>query len=72
MQKDNNDLDTLANATHQPSEQYLDPIVEQPSLEELEDFCDQGGCDATDGCWVEPDGLCEHGHVSWLLYLNLI
>lgn len=27
---------------------------------------------ATDGCMVEPDGRCEHGHRSWLLYWGMI
>ena len=27
---------------------------------------------ATDGCDVEPDGKCEHGHSSWLLIWGLI
>jgi hypothetical protein len=31
-----------------------------------------GKCLATDACWVEPDGTCEHGHKSWLLELGLI
>lgn len=31
-----------------------------------------GGCEATDGCWVEPDGVCEHGHPSWLVWLELL
>lgn len=44
-----------------PSEPFLEP--------------EGGGFEfgqATDGCQVEPDGYCEHGHVSWLLYLGLI
>lgn len=28
--------------------------------------------EATDGCTVEPDGRCEHGHTSWLRRLGLI
>ena len=48
------------------------PTVPRPSLEELEEWMLSGGCEATDGCWVEPDGECEHGHVSWLLYLGMI
>lgn len=31
-----------------------------------------GLCTATDGCWVEPDGTCEHGHLSWLVVLGLV
>jgi hypothetical protein len=33
---------------------------------------ERGGCEATDGCWVEPDGHCEHGHQSWQLRLGLV
>jgi hypothetical protein len=32
----------------------------------------EGGCEATDGCWVEPDGVCEHGCKSWLIVLGVI
>ncbi len=32
----------------------------------------EGGCEATDGCWVEPDGICEHGKKSWLIVLGMI
>jgi hypothetical protein len=32
---------------------------------------DRGG-EATDGCWVEPDGICPHGCQSWFLVLGLI
>lgn len=32
----------------------------------------EGGCEATDGCWVKPDGVCEHGHPSWLLHWGVI
>jgi len=44
----------------------------QPSLEELYRMAYDGVCTATDGCLVEPDGLCEHGHLSWLRQLGLI
>lgn len=27
---------------------------------------------ATDGCRVEPDGICQHGSRSWLLVLGMI
>jgi hypothetical protein len=47
--------------------------VSRPSLEELQRQVEEdGGCEATDGCWVEPDGHCEHGEPSWLLALGLI
>lgn len=47
----------------------LDPT---PSMEQLEGWVYDSVCDATDGCQVEPDGRCEHGHKSWLLALGLI
>ena len=31
----------------------------------------QGGCETTDGCFVEPDGSCDHGQPSWLLARGL-
>ncbi len=44
-----------------------------PSMEELSDWTYyEGTCAATDGCAVEPDGICQHGHPSWLLKLGLI
>jgi len=45
---------------------------EPPDIETLMQWEAEGGCEATDGCWVEPDGNCEHGHKSWLLELGLI
>jgi hypothetical protein len=38
-----------------------------PTIEELEEWHNEGVCEATDGCIVEPDGICEHGCKSWLL-----
>ncbi len=43
-----------------------------PSTTTLEKWSNDCGCKALDGCWVEPDGTCEHGSPSWLLALNLI
>jgi hypothetical protein len=49
------------------------PTTEQPPIELLMEWHDDvGGSEATDGCWVEPDGSCPHGHPSWLLRLGLI
>lgn len=40
----------------------------------LEEWQDEGGAEAAcpHGCWVEPDGTCEHGHPSWLVVLGMI
>lgn len=43
-----------------------------PDVETLMEWDEEGGCEATDGCWVEPDGVCPHGCQSWLLVLGLI
>jgi len=45
---------------------------DRPSVEKLEEWLSEGGAEATDGCWVEPDGICQHGHQSWLLLLGMI
>lgn len=50
----------------------LEATGEAPDLETLEEWESDGGCEATDGCWVETDGTCEHGKRSWLLVLGLI
>jgi len=54
-------------------------IVETFGSSNLEDILDRlqewdadGGCEATDGCWVEPDGYCEHGKPSWMVALGLL
>jgi hypothetical protein len=48
------------------------PTTPEPDIEQLEEWMDDGVCEATDGCIVEPDGVCPHGHPSWLLKLGLI
>jgi hypothetical protein len=45
----------------------------RPSLQELQRQVEEdGGCEATDGCFVEPGGTCDHGQPSWLLAPGLI
>ena len=52
---------------------YTTPTEPQPSMEELEDMMfDVIMPTATDGCTIEPDGICQHGHPSWFLKLGLI
>jgi hypothetical protein len=48
------------------------PTVGEPTMKELEEWVSDGVAEATDGCLVEPDGVCEHGHPSWLIRLGLI
>jgi hypothetical protein len=40
--------------------------ADRPDRETLQEWMSEGGCEATDGCRVEPDGTCEHGKPSWL------
>jgi hypothetical protein len=52
---------------------WPEPTDSRPDREDLQDMLSgEGDTDATDGCYVEPDGVCEHGHPSWPLYLGLI
>ncbi|CAM5443928.1 hypothetical protein SALBM311S_11635 [Streptomyces alboniger] len=44
----------------------------RPSIEEMQSWMSEGGAEARDGCWVEPDGTCEHGSPSWLLAIGVI
>ena len=43
-----------------------------PDLSTLIGWITEGGCEATDGCWVEEGGTCPHGHRSWLVELGLL
>ena len=44
----------------------------RPSMTTLEEWVADGVAEATDGCAVEPDGTCSHGHPSWLVALGMI
>ena len=49
------------------------PTVDPPSLEDLELWMmESGSCQASDGCEVEMDGVCPHGHPSWLIRWSFI
>jgi hypothetical protein len=62
--------DAPPTANHHPREEVN--RMRRPSLEELQRQVEEdGGCEATDGCFVEPDGHCEHQQPSWLLALGL-
>jgi hypothetical protein len=53
-------------------DRYPAPTQPEPDEDELIAMAFDSVCDATDGCQVEPDGTCPHGHPSWLLYYGLI
>jgi len=46
--------------------------VRKPSDRTLEQWAHDCGCEAIDGCWVEPDGECKHGYPSWLMALGYV
>ena len=48
------------------------PERERPSDDEIEAWLMDGVAEATDGCQVEPDGICPHGKSSWLIELGMI
>lgn len=51
---------------------YPKPLEPMPDDEQIHDWVLDSVCEATDGCTIEPDGICEHGYPSWLLELGLI
>lgn len=55
-----------------PKYPYKTPTEPTPEIDQLEEWMFDGVCEATDGCQVEPDGWCEHGHVSWLIYMGIM
>ena len=46
--------------------------TKQPTIKQLEKWESEGTCKTPDGCVVEPDGVCPHGHESWMLIMGLI
>lgn len=50
----------------------LGPVVDTPTAEQLQEWLSDVTCPATDGCIVEHEGTCPHGHHSWLKHLGLI
>ena len=54
------------------NKKWPEPTTDEPDTEQLEEWVFDSVCDATDGCVVEPDGMCPHGHPSWLLAMGLI
>jgi hypothetical protein len=48
------------------------PTEPTPSMDQIQEWTFDSVCNATDGCQVEPDGRCPHGHLSWLRVLGLV
>jgi len=46
--------------------------TDEPDTETMQEWVSEGIAEASDGCTVEPDGICPHGAESWLLILGMI
>lgn len=60
--------------SHGDRASWPQPTDEEPDMEDyMHDsmFGDEGSY-ATDGCTIEPDGVCSHGHPSWELWWGII
>jgi hypothetical protein len=51
---------------------WPEPAAPEPDDAQLEEWIFDGVAEATDGCTVEPDGVCPHGCPSWLIQMGLI
>lgn len=51
---------------------WPEPTEAEPSSEEIGSWFFDDVVPATDGCEVEPDGVCPHGHPSWMVKLGII
>ena len=64
----------LGDHTREPREDKIrhTATVKRPSLVTMARWMDDGVAKATDGCKVEPDGVCSHGHLSWCVQLGVV
>jgi hypothetical protein len=47
-------------------------VIDEPTIETLMRWSDEGGCEAIDGCWLSLDErTCPHGQPSWAVVLGL-
>lgn len=57
---------------------YPKPVIPVPSQNEVFEMLSDAVTDeevvfeTSDGCYVEPDGICSHGHPTWLRRYGLI
>jgi len=62
---------TIDPATGKPKERHK-ATGKAPSVATMMKWSDNGIAKATDGCKVEPDGTCPHGHTSWMRIVGVI
>jgi hypothetical protein len=65
-------VETLKAIEHREAPQAKEAKPKRPSLATLERWANEGRCKTPDGCWVEPDGSCQHGQDSWLIVLGYV
>ena len=58
--------------TYRQGTRIITATKKEPSISTMNKWVCDGIAKATDGCRIEPDGECEHGHVSWLIVLGYI
>ncbi len=51
---------------------YPKPTTEPPDMDTIAFWIWDGVAEATDGCITEIDGVCPHGHRSWLRELGIL
>lgn len=68
------DDEVVPHLTHDPEtgSAYPAPSVPEPDFVTLASYLFDACAEATDGCLVEPDGTCVHGHPSWLKRFGVI
>lgn len=63
----------VATAAASPKTTWPVPVTDAPDMDAIFDWLLlDGDCEATDGCIIEPDGVCQHGYPSWLIQLGMI
>ena len=64
---------TRSSGQSQAAPRWPEPTTERPDMETLIDWVIfDGDCEATDGCRIEVDGVCPHGHPAWPRRLGMI
>ncbi len=65
----------VPHVTHNPAtgRAYPDPTSPEPDFVALAGQLIDACAEATDGCFpLEPDGVCAHGHPTWLRRLGVV
>ena len=70
--KDGRDVQTAVDRLRFIGRTVLIPKGKPPQTATMEKWVYNGVAKATDGCSVEPDGDCPHGHPSWLKVMGII